>query len=225
MTVSGSRLTRVAGVLAALSGALYILVQPIHPAEDAAAVTGGAWVAVGWLTMIMAVSGLVGIVGIYLRQVRESGPTGLAGVVLFGTFYLLTWAFAFAETLVMPPLAAEAPLFVDGFLGIFSGAGTQVGLGVLPVLGPVAALLYVLGGVLFGLAIFRARVLDRRAGLLLVAGALSTLLVPLLPHAAGRYAAVPVGLAMIWLGYSLWSVERGPATDHGEPRLDTPATT
>ena len=176
MTVSGSHLTRVAGVLAALSGALYILVQPIHPVENAATVTGGAWAVVGWLTMIMAVSGLVGIVGIHLRQVRESGPTGLAGVVLFGTFYLLTWAFAFAETLILPPLAAEAPLFVDGVLGIFSGAGTQVDLGVLP-------------------------------------------------HAAGRYAAVPVGLAMIWLGYSLWSVERGPATDHGEPRLDTSATT
>lgn len=225
MTVSDSHLTRAAGVLAALSGALYIVIQPIHPAESAVTVTGGAWAVVGLLTMSMAVSGLVGVVGIHLCQVRESGPLGLVGAVLFGAFYLLTWAFAFAETLIMPPLAAEAPLFVDGFLGIFSGTGTRVDLGVLPVLGPVAALLYVLGGVLFGLAIFRARVLDRRAGLLLVAGALATLLVPLLPHAVGRYAAVPVGLAMIWLGYSLWTVERGPATGHGELRLDTSATT
>ena len=30
----------------------------------------------------------------------------------------------------------------------------------------------------------------------------------LLPHALQRYAAVPMGIAMIWLGYSLWSERR-----------------
>lgn len=52
------------------------------------------------------------------------------------------------------------------------------------------------------------RVLSRGAGILLALGAASTLVVPFVPHAAARYAAVPVGLALIWLGYSLWSEQR-----------------
>ncbi len=59
---------------------------------------------------------------------------------------------------------------------------------------------------------------DRRAGLLLVFGAAAALLVPLLPHAAARYAAVPVGLAMMWLGYSVWSVERSTVTANSPSR-------
>jgi hypothetical protein len=30
----------------------------------------------------------------------------------------------------------------------------------------------------------------------------------LLPHAVERMAAIPMGLALIWLGYSLWSTQR-----------------
>lgn len=208
MPISTSHLTRAAGLFAMASGLLYILIQPIHPDESTVTVTGSMWAIVGYLTMGMAVLGLIGVTGIYLRQVTESGLLGLIGFVLFGAFYLLVTAFTFAETLVMPPLAAEAPRFVDGFLAIFSGVSTPVDLGLLPVLNPVSAVLYVLGGVLFGVAIFRARVLDRWAALLLVAGAVVTPLFGLLPHAVARYAAVPVGLAMIWLGYSLWSSER-----------------
>jgi hypothetical protein len=37
-------------------------------------------------------------------------------------------------------------------------------------------------------------------------GAASALFAAVLPHDVGRYTAVPLGLAMIWLGYSLWSL-------------------
>jgi len=224
MTITTTTLTRAAGVSAVASGLLYIVIQPIHPTETVSAVTGTGWAVVGYLTIAMAVLGLVGVTGIYLRQVTRSGLPGLIGYLMFGSFYLLTTAFAFAETLVLPPLAAEAPRFVDSFLGIFSGAEGELHLGTVESIAPVAAALYVLGGALFGLAVFRARVLDRRAALLLVAGAAATVLVPTLPHAVGRYAAVPVGLAMIWLGCSLWSVARRTVTaDGATPRLDLAA--
>jgi hypothetical protein len=39
----------------------------------------------------------------------------------------------------------------------------------------------------------------------------------LLPHAIQRYAAIPVGLAIAWLGYALWTERRAQASD---PALD-----
>ena len=68
-----------------------------------------------------------------------------------------------------------------------------------------------LGGLLFGIATLRAGILPRwPAGLLAVAAAL-TPLAALLPHAIQRLAGIPVGLALAWLGYALWSERREQA--------------
>lgn len=212
MTITTSKLTRAAGMAAVVAGLLYIAVQPIHPTEEVSAVTGGAWAIVGYMTLGFAILGLAGVSGIYLRQVQEAGVLGLVGYLMFGAFFLLVTAFTFAETLILPPLASEAPQFVDSFLGIFSGSAGEVDLGTLGAMSAVAFGLYLVGGTLLGIALFRARVLARWAALMLVFGATATLLVPLLPHAVGRYAAVPMGLALVGLGYALWSEPRGTAT-------------
>jgi hypothetical protein len=153
----------------------------------------------------MAVLGLAGVTGIYLRQVKESGLLGLIGYLMFALFYLGLTAWTFAEALILPPLSAEAPQFVDSFLGVFDGSGGGTAPGTLSAVGLVSFALYLLGGVLLGVATFRARILSRGGAILLVFGAASTLWVPFLPHAAARYVAVPLGLAVAWLGYSLWS--------------------
>jgi hypothetical protein len=207
MTVTPSGLSKAAGISAIGSGLLYIVIQPVHPEETVEAVTGTPWVVVACMTSAMAVLGLVGVTGIYLRQVRESGVLGLVGYLMFGTFYLLVIAHSFAEALILPSLAEVSPRFVDSFNGIFSGDPGTMDLGALEALNPIAAVLYLVGGSLLGLSVFRARVLDRRAGLALTVGALAAVLAAVLPHDVGRYAAVPLGLAMIWLGYSLWSLE------------------
>jgi hypothetical protein len=72
---------------------------------------------------------------------------------------------------------------------------------------------YVLGGLLFGVAIFRAGVLARWAALLLVAGTALALLLPLLPYALDRLTGVPVGIALAGLGLSLWREQRTTAVD------------
>lgn len=221
MNVTTSRLTQAAGFSAVLSGLLFILIQPIHPLEDVSTVTTGGWAVVAYMTMGMSLLGLVGVTGIYLRQVKESGLLGLIGYVLFALFYLGTTAWTFAEALILPPLSAQAPQFVASFLGVFDGSGGGTSLGALGAMGLVIFPMYLLGGVLLGAAIFRAGILSRTAGILLALGAASTLLVPFLPHAAARYAAVPVGLALIWLGYSLWSEQR---TAPARPKPLTPST-
>ncbi|MBT2551927.1 hypothetical protein [Arthrobacter sp. ISL-5] len=208
MNITYSKLTRAAGLSAVLSGLLFILIQPIHPLEDAATVTSPAWAIVAYMTMAMSILGLVGLSGIYLRQVKETGLVGLIGYLMFAFEYVLVAAWTFAEALILPPLAAEAPQFVDSFLSIFNGSGAGISLGTLGAMGLVSFVFYLGGGVLSGIAIFRAGVLSRRGALLLALGAGATPLVALLPHALGRYAAVPVGLALIWLGYSLWSEQR-----------------
>ena len=224
MTVTTSKLSRAAGIAAAVSGALYITIQLIHPVEEVSSVTTTSWFVVHILTLAMAALGLVGAAGIYLRQVRETGLLGLIGFLVFGTFYLATAAFNFLEAFVLPAIATKAPEIVEDILGIFGGAPADGSLGALEQVGPFAFGIYLLGGLVFGIAIFRGRVLPRWAGILLAAGALSTLAIPFLPHQVGRFAAVPVGLALIWLGYSLWADRRTTAVSSSTaPQLDRAA--
>jgi hypothetical protein len=210
MSVTTTGLSRTAGLCAAASGLLYVLVQVIHPAETVAAVESTAWAVTHALTLAMAVLGVVGVTGIYLHQVREAGVLGLAGYVLFAAFYLVAVAFTFVEVFVLPELTDDAPHLVEDFLGIFSGGDTG-SLGAVTAIGAVGFACYLLGGSALGIALFRARVLARWAGALLAAGAVLTLAVPLVPHSLARLAAVPVGVAMAGLGLSLWHGRRHAA--------------
>src|SRR6185503_14943626 len=76
----------------------------------------------------------------------------------------------------------------------------------------VAGVGYLAGGLLFGIALFRARVLARWAAALLALGAVATLAIPLLPQVNFRLFAIPTGVALVGLGYSLWREQRTPST-------------
>lgn len=225
MTVTTSALARTAGVSAVLSGLLFIVIQPVHPPENVATVTGSAWVVVASMTIAMAVLGLVGLSGIYLRQVSETGLPGLIGYLMFGAFYLAVTAWTFVEVFVLPQIADDAPQFVDDYLGVPAGVAAQGEIGSLPLLFTVVSGLYLVGGLVFGIAVYRAGILQRGAALLLALGTVASLAAAVLPHGAGRYAAVPVGVAMVWLGWSLWSEQRASDTpsvsQRHSPRRDS----
>ena len=211
MTIT--KLTRAAGLSATAAGLLYIFIQFIHPHEDLATVTTTAWVVTAALTGLMALLALVGITGMYLRQAEEMGLLGLIGYLVYGAFFLLVIGYSFVEIFVLPTLADDAPRFVEDALALFAG-GTIVGdLGPLKALNPIAAVAYLFGGLLFGVALYRARILARWAALLLPVGTVAALAVPLVPHSLGRMAALPVGLALAGLGYSLVRDRRAGA--HG----------
>jgi hypothetical protein len=73
------------------------------------------------------------------------------------------------------------------------------------------------GGVLFGVATLRARILPRwAAGLLTVGTVMPLLASSLVPHPFDRSFAVPVGVALAALGYALWS-ERPERAAHSVP--------
>jgi len=195
------------------AGIIFAGIQPIHPPDFLSSVTTGAWAIITPLKTAMCLLFLLGIAGLYVRQVEEAGWLGLAGFLLFSLSWALQTAFVFAEAFILPLLATAAPKFVEGFLGIFNGRPVEMNLGALPAAYTLVGVLYVLGGLLFGIATLRAGVLPRLpAGLLAVAAAL-TPAAALVPHELQRLAAMPVGLALAWLGYALWSERREQASD------------
>lgn len=224
MSLSASTLVRWSGLAAVAAGMIFAGIQPIHPPDETASVTTSAWTTIQSLKTVMCLLFVAGITGLYARQANHVGWLGLVGWVFLVLSWSLQLPFVFMEAFVLPQLAASAPGYVDSFLAIVNGASGETDVGALPVIYTIVGFLYLLGGLVFGIATYRAKVLSRWGGVLLAAGAvLPLLLSSLIPHPFDRYFAVPVGLAIAWLGYSLWVDRRaaisGPATVPQAARL------
>jgi len=212
VTITTRTLTGIAGLAAIAAGLIFIVIQFIHPPENAATVTTLEWATVSLLTATMAILAIVGISGLYLRNVQRMGMLGLIGYVLFATCFLVITAWSFVEIVVLPPLAEQAPQFVDDFLAVPSGGHVVGDVGAAKVATGITAVGYLLGGLLFGIALFRARIVARWAAMLLAIGSVITILVPVLPHAFERLLALPMGVALAALGYSLRGRQRDVST-------------
>jgi hypothetical protein len=208
MTITPSSLMRWAGLSALLAGLCYLLVGIFHPANVPASVTTTRWEIVHIVACAMSFFGLLGLAGLYARQATRAGWLGLAGYVLLSLWFVVVMGFSFVEAFILPHVATASPGLVQAWMGMFNGPAGTFNLGALPTIWTLSAPVYILGGVLFGIATFRARVLPRWAGALLAA---STLLAPAaaaLPNASQPKIAIPAGLALAWLGYALWSERR-----------------
>ena len=210
MKITTSKLVRWAGLSAIVAGILYMLVGVFHPLNDLASVTPTRWIIVHIFATAMCFFVLIGLAGLYARQAEKSGWLGLAGFFLYSLSWVLTLGYTFAEVFILPLLATQAPAFVQGFLGAYSSSGDPT-FAALANLWTVTVVLYILGGLLFGIATFRAHILSRWAGGLLAVGSILSPLASLLPREYEPLVAVPVGLALAWMGYSLWSEQRAPA--------------
>lgn len=213
MKITAPKLIRWAGLSAMVTGIIFAGIQPIHPPDVLASVTTSAWAIITTLKTVMCLFGLFGIAGLYARHVEETSWLGLAGYLLLTIFYAVQMCFAFIEPLILPLLATESPKFVAGFLGILTGTPSEVSLGAIPVVNGLVAALYLLGTLLFGIAMFRARILSRwAAGLLALSGPLA-IIMTMIGHPIDRVAAVPMGISLVWLGYALWSERRAPVSE------------
>ena len=214
MKVTTANIIRAAGLSAVMSGTIFAAIQPIHPADVLASVTTSAFIIITSFKTIMCLLGLLGIAGLYARQVEKTGWLGLAGYLLLTTFYAVQMCYAFAEPTLLPLLAPVAPTFVDSVMAMSRGVAGTMDLGAFAVVFNILPVLYLLGNLLFGIALFRARILPRAAAFLLaLSGPIAITMGMLLPHQFARFAAVPMGIALIWLGFSLFSERRGPALD------------
>ena len=84
MTITPRKLTRAAGLAAVAGGLLFIAVQIKHPHLTADFITTREYAVRETMKIAMAVLSLIGITGIYLRQVRQTGVLGLIGYVVMG---------------------------------------------------------------------------------------------------------------------------------------------
>jgi hypothetical protein len=213
MTVTTTSLTRAAGAAAVAAGLIFIGVQIGHPHLDIASITTTELAVRNSLKVLMAVLALAGITGMYLSQVRRNGFLGLVGYLILAAGYLLIMSTTFAIGTVLPSVAASNPGYVNDVIAAVVSGGTAPGdIGLLGTVIQVQGFCYLAGGLVFGIALFRARVLTRWATALLAAGGIVSGALSVLPDAFYRLIAFPNGIALIVLGYSLWRTARHVAT-------------
>lgn len=197
------RLTRVAGLCAATAGLIFVAVQINHPPMDASSVTSTEWVVRSTAKLVMCALALVGITGMYLRQARRIGVLGLVGVALLGAFYVLEAGIEVVAGFVLPALADRSPDYVNDVLAAAAGGSPAGDIGLMSIVLGVAGAGYILGGLVFGVALLRTGVLARWAAALLAVSTVSTLALSALPESFNRPFAVPMGIALVGLGLSL----------------------
>jgi hypothetical protein len=204
MNITASGLTKAAGAAAAVAGSIFISVQIGHPGMDTYTTETTQWMARCSAKAVMSTLALAGITGMYLRQYRKSGLLGLAGYLVFTVGYLAMFSVEMIAVTVLPNLVNTEPGFVNDVVAAAAGNSPRGDIGGLQILLNVAGVGYILGGLLFGIALFRTGVLARWAAALLSVSTVATAALAFLPDAFSRPFAVPEGIALIGLGVSLW---------------------
>jgi hypothetical protein len=217
MTLSTTRLTAFAGLCAAAAGAIFVGVQIKHPPADLAHIGTTDILIRESAKVLMSVLALIGFTGMFLRHRSRFGILGVAGFALLTIGYLAMFATECIVGYVLPTLAHSNPAYVQGVIDAAMGRGTSVDIGNMQVLLMAMGIGYPLGGLLFGIALFRAGILARWAAALLAYGTISVLALAALPESFSRPFAVPTGVALIGLGVSLWRDQRRAPATAGAP--------
>jgi hypothetical protein len=204
MNITINRLTAAAGLCAAAAGAIFIGVQVNHPPADVAHLVTTEMAVRETAKALMTVLALAGFTGMLIRSHRRFGVLGLAGYLLLTVGFLAMFAVQCIVAFVLPTVAQSNPGYVQNFLDAAMGGSPGGDIGHMHGVFLVAGVGYSLGGLLFGIALFRAGVLARWACVLLAYGTTSALALSVLPDSFSRPFAVPTGVALIGLGVSLW---------------------
>jgi hypothetical protein len=208
MTVTTTALTRAAGVSAVAGGLLFLAVQINHPHLDPAFATTSEFAIRQTMKIAFAVLSLAGITGVYLRQVKQTGVLGLLGYLLLSAAFLAMTCVEVMGVVALPVLAHSDPRYVGDVLAVATNGTATGDLGLFTALNTGVGFGLVGGGLLFGIAVFRARVLNRWPAALLAVGVVATLAIHLLPQVNERLFAVPIGVALAGLGVALLVEQR-----------------
>ena len=217
MSVTPTTLTRTTGVAAAAAGLVFIGVQVGHPHLDVDSITTTEVLVRNVAKLVMVVLALVGFAGMYLSQVRRNGVLGLVGYAVISLGYLSILFTTAVSAFVLPSIAGSDPAYVGDMLAVATGGTAEGDIGTLGTVFQLQGAAYLLGGLVFGIALFRARVLTRWATLLLAVGGLVSAALSMMPDAFYRLLAFPNGIAMVALGISLFRAARTSTTPATEP--------
>jgi len=219
MSISTSRFTRTAGLCAAAAGAIFIGVQVNHPPADVAHLVTAEMTVRMTAKVLFCALALAGLAGMFLRHRHQFGRLGRVGYSLLSVGFL---AMLVQECMIgyyLPTIAHSKPVYVQHVLNGAMAHGASSGIGAWQGLFLIVGIGYSVGGLLFGIALFRAGVLSRWASALFAYGTTSALALAALPESFSRPFAVPTGVALIGLGISLWRDQRRQAET-----VDAPAT-
>jgi hypothetical protein len=207
------RLLKASGLALAAGGVLMAVATLLHPSHETVTTIIASEVRLVAAHVVYTLSWflvLLGLPGLYAAQRGRLGRLGLAGFLtaFLGTYLIaVTGNFGF----LAPVLAKESPAVLDAI--------NQYP----PVLGinGLAAIAFMIGYVLLGIAMIRTAALPRLAGILVAVGAPSHLigfgLAQLVSPALWPIAVIGsilLGAGLAWPGYRLWSV---PATRGRSP--------
>ena len=171
----------------------------------------------------MAALALVGITGMYLHQVKQDGRAGPDRLrAVRRRLPRHRAASPSSPPTSCRPSPTPAPATSTTPSPSASGRHPPGDIGALQTVILVGGFLYLAGGLLFGIALYRARVLPRWAAALLAVGGLATAALSLMPDPWFRLLAFPNGIAMIALGYSLWRIA-GAQTHRDHRQTDATA--
>jgi hypothetical protein len=219
MHITANRLTATAGLCAAAAGAIFIGVQINHPPADVEHIVTTEIAIRESAKALMCVLALIGFTGMFVHHRRRLGVLGLAGFSLLTVGFLALFAVECIVGYVLPTVAHSNPGYVQDVLDAAVGGSPSGDIGHMQELFLASGIGYPLGGLLFGIALFRARVPARWAALLLAYGTTSALALAALPESFNRPFAVPTGVALIGLGIALWRDQRRQSET-----VDAPAT-
>lgn len=189
--MSSVSLVRVGGLAAILAGVLLVLGELMNllidfETDPVEAATSGTSIVQSVVFLLGVALLLVGLVGLYIRLAEATGGLlGLVGFLLALVGTGMVMGVLWDQTFTVPALAQVAPTLLE------SDPPALVNFGFI-----FSFVLFGLGWLLFGVEAYRARVYPRIAVILLMVGAVLTILP--LPFVGLVFA---VGLA--WLGLAL----------------------
>lgn len=204
MNITTNRITLVAGLCAAAAGAIYAGVQINHPAAEVASLATTEMLIRETAKATMAILALAGFAGMFVHNRHRFGALGIIGYVLVSVGYFAMFANQCIVAYVLPVVARTSPGYVQDYLDAAVGGSPAGDIGHIQEMFLVTGIGYSLGGLLFGIALYRAGVLARWASVTFAAGTASALALSALPESFNRPFAMPVGVALIGLGLSLY---------------------
>ena len=216
--MNARNLIRWAGLAALVAGICFVALGLLHPPEILSSVTTSRWAITHAVAIALSVFGLLGVTGLYARQMEAAGWLGLAGYLLWSLWLVLFLPFNFVEAFILPLLATEAPTLAEGFLGVITRSASEASFGALAGLWALSDILFLLGGLVFGIATLRAGILSRWAAGVFTVGIGLAPATALLPHELVPLVAVPIGAGLAWLGVALWAERHERAVEAGAGR-------
>jgi hypothetical protein len=157
------------------------------------------------ISLVGGTLGVLGLPGMYAIQAQRAAILGLIGVTLMLIYIFILGMFSSAlDAIVLPFIATHAPALVQSdppALGIFFMVGGLLG---------------AMGGILLGIAIMRAAVLPRWAGLLLMIGVVLQFVGDFLQSPIANLGFLFVMIAFAWLGLGMLRLKQQNATAQTE---------